>query len=151
MFIDRGWCIPSKRNVDDGVFYVKTQIRIMGTLNILGNHTPFRKLSMNTELSTEDHCLFYHKFLKHLTSVKEEFVKYPETFDELTSVMSKYAAKKLHGCVGSIDVVHLKWSNCSAGDYNRRLGKEGYPTLAFEVITRRQGYTQYFSSSVWYM
>ena len=49
--------------------------------------------------------------------------------------MSKYSAKKLPECGGSIDVIHLKWSNCPAGDYNRSLGKEGYPTLAFEVIT----------------
>jgi hypothetical protein len=34
-----------------------------------------------------------------------------------------------------IDVVHLKWSNCPAGDYNRSLGEEGYPMLAFKVLT----------------
>jgi hypothetical protein len=62
-------------------------------------------------------------------------VKYPESFDELKSGMNKYTAKKLPGCGRSIDVVHLKWSNCPAGDYNCSLGKEGYPTLAFEVIT----------------
>jgi hypothetical protein len=49
--------------------------------------------------------------------------------------MNKYTEKKLLGCGRSIDVVHLKWSNCPAGDYNRSLGKEGYPTLAFEVVT----------------
>jgi len=55
--------------------------------------------------------------------------------DDLKKVMDRYATKKLPGCGGSIDVVHLKWSNCPAGDYNRSLGKEGYPTLAFEVVT----------------
>ena len=35
----------------------------------------------------------------------------------------------------SIDVVHLKWSNCPAEDVNRATGKEGYPSLAFEVVT----------------
>ena len=78
--------------------------------------------------------MFFHKFIKKLSSAKAEFNKYPETFDDLKSVMSKYSAKKLPGCGGSIDVVHLKWSNCPAGDYNRSLGKERYSTLAFEVI-----------------
>ena len=32
-------------------------------------------------------------------------------------------------------MVHLKWSNCPAGDYNHCVGKEGFPTLAFEVIS----------------
>ncbi len=39
------------------------------------------------------------------------------------------------GACGSMDVVHIKWSSCPAGDYNRAKGKEGYPTLGFQVIT----------------
>ena len=135
MFLDRGWCTPSKRDWDETFFYVKTELRILGALNVLGNHTPFRQLTTNMELSAEDHQLFFHKFIKKLSSVKSEFIKYPETFEELKVVMKKYSAKKLPGCAGSIDVVHLKWSNCPAGDYNRSLGKEGYPTLAFKVVT----------------
>jgi hypothetical protein len=41
----------------------------------------------------------------------------------------------LPGCVGSMDVVHVKWSYCLTGDYNHSKGKEGYPTLAFQCIT----------------
>ena len=39
------------------------------------------------------------------------------------------------GAGGSIDVVHLEWSYCPAGDVNQCKGKEGYPTVAFEVIS----------------
>jgi hypothetical protein len=135
LFLSREWCIPSRRDLDDEVFFVKTQIRILGALNVLANHTPFRQLTTNTELSAEDHRLFFHKFLEKLSSAKDEFIMYPDNFDDLKSVMESYATKKLPGCGGSIDVVHLKWSNCPAGDYNRCLGKEGFPTLAFEVVT----------------
>ena len=135
LFIDRGWCTPSKRDTNNEVFFVKTQLHILGSLNVLGNHTPFRQLGTNTELSAEDHRLFFHKFLKKLSSVKEEYIRYPNNIDDLKVVTNRYATKKLPGCGGSIDVVHLKWSNCPAGDYNRSLGKEGYPTLAFEVVT----------------
>jgi hypothetical protein len=75
--------------------------------------------------------------LKKLSSVKEEYIRYPNNIDDLKIVMNRYATKKLPGCCGSIDVVHLKWSNCPAGDYKRSLGKEGYLTLAFEVVTGR--------------
>jgi hypothetical protein len=85
--------------------------------------------------------------LKKLSSVKYEIIKYPNTFDDLKTVMDTYAAKKLPGCGWLIDVVHLKWSNCPEGDYNRSLGKEGYPTLAFEVVTGHDrnylGYLRY--------
>ena len=31
--------------------------------------------------------------------------------------------------------MHLKWSNCPAGDFNQCKGKENFPTVAFEVIS----------------
>ena len=127
--------MPSRRDLDGDVFYVKTQIRILGALNVLGNHTPFRQLTCSTKLSAEDHRLFFHKFIHRLASAKDDFINYPHSLEELKPIMEQYTYKKLPGCGGSIDVVHLKWSNCPAGDYNRCLGKEGYPTLAFEVIT----------------
>jgi hypothetical protein len=105
------------------------------SLNVLGNHTPFKQLTCNTELSAEDHNLFFHKFLCKLSSAKEEFIQNPESLQQLKPVMEQYYAKKLPGCGRSIDVVHMKWSNYPAGDYNRSLGKEDYPTLAFEVVT----------------
>ncbi len=46
------------------------------------------------------------------------------------------------GCVGSMDVVHVKWSSCPMGDHNRVKGKEGYPTLAFQCITDLNRYVQ---------
>lgn len=140
-------CIPSKHDVDDSGFYIKTQIRIMGALNILGNHFPSRQLTLNTELSAKDHCLFFHRFLNHLSSEKDEFVEYPDSFDELKSVMSKHAAKTLLGCDGWVDVVNLKWSNCPAGNNNRNLSKEGYLTLALEVIPGMIGTSLIF---LWY-
>ena len=38
------------------------------------------------------------------------------------------------GAMGSVDVVHVKWSNCPAGDFNRAKGKQSY-SLAFECIS----------------
>jgi hypothetical protein len=62
MFIDRGWCVPSRCDVDDDAFFIKTQLQILGALNVLGNHTPFCQLTTNTELSAEDHRLFFISF-----------------------------------------------------------------------------------------
>jgi hypothetical protein len=37
--------------------------------------------------------------------------------------------------MGSVDAVHVKWSNCPGEDFNWLKGKESYPSLAFECIT----------------
>ena len=71
-----------------------------------------------TELSAEDHRLFFHKFIRKLAYAKDEFIHYLDSLDELKPIMEQYTFKKLPGCGGSIDVVHLKWSNCPAGNYN---------------------------------
>jgi len=49
--------------------------------------------------------------------------------------MQAYEDNYLPGCGESVDVVNVKWSKCPAGDYNHVKGKEGYPSVAFEVIT----------------
>ncbi len=49
--------------------------------------------------------------------------------------MGDYEEVGLPGAVGSMDVVHVKWSNCLAGDFNRAKGKESYPSLAFQCIS----------------
>ena len=49
--------------------------------------------------------------------------------------MEKYAEVGLPGAMGSVDVVHCKWSKCPTGNFNRAKGKEGYPTLAFQCIS----------------
>lgn len=68
-------------------------------------------------------------------SDKDEHIKYPKTMEELDPVLKRYQLLYLPGCGGSIDVVHLKWSNCPAGDRNRCVGKENFPTVAFEVVS----------------
>ena len=55
-----------------------------------------------------------------------QYISLPRTPEELSEVMEPYTAKKSPGACGSVGVVHVKWSNCPAGDYNRCKGKESY-------------------------
>lgn len=135
LFLDRGWVHYTKRISSYETLFLRTQLNILGTLEVLGSHTPFRKLETSTNISTEDHRLFFHLFLDRMYSVRNDYINYPETLDDLLPTMHEYAQQFLPGCGGSIDVVHLKWSNCPAGDRNRCTGKEKFPTLAFECIS----------------
>ncbi|KAL9182044.1 hypothetical protein ACHAXT_012387 [Thalassiosira profunda] len=137
LFLREGWIAPTKHCKEGDRLKLKAELLIMGALNVLGNHTPFRQLKANTQICRSDHQNFFHLFLDKMYARREEYIFYPRTPDELRAVMKRYADSPVHlpGNGGSIDVVHLKWSNCPAGDMNRCVGKEGYPTLAFEVIS----------------
>ncbi|CAJ1954292.1 unnamed protein product [Cylindrotheca closterium] len=51
----------------------------------------------------------------------------------LAKVMDFYTLLGLPGCIGSIDCVHVGWDGFSAGYHVDAKGKEGFPTLSFEV------------------
>ena len=53
---------------------------------------------------------------------------------EITHVEGLYGCLGLPGCVGSVDCVHIPWEKCPAGLLSSCKGKEGYPTLVFEVV-----------------
>ncbi len=67
--------------------------------------------------------------------MKDEYICIPRNITELHRVSRDYNAVGLPGCVGSMDVVHIKWANCPTGNHNHAKGKEGYPTLAFQCLT----------------
>ena len=67
--------------------------------------------------------------------MQDNFILLPSNMAALRRVSRDYEENGLPGCVGSMDVVHVKWSSCPMGDHNRAKGKEGYPTLAFQCIT----------------
>jgi hypothetical protein len=67
--------------------------------------------------------------------MKDEYIFLPHNLTELKRVNEDYNAPGLPGCVGSMDVVHVKWSQCPTGNHNHVKGKEGYPTLGFQCIT----------------
>lgn len=135
LFLDKGWIRYTRHCPSDEQLVVKAQLLILAALNVLGTHSSFRTLPSNTEISASAHRIFFHLFIDKMYSIKDEYICYPRDREALNAVMKRYLEVFLPGCGGSIDVVHLKWSACPSGDANRCKGKEGYPTLAFEVIS----------------
>jgi hypothetical protein len=79
---------------------------------------------------------FFFKFLDAFMDMHKEYIKLPRNVEKLNRMTQLYASVGLPGACGLMDVVHVKWSSCIAGDYNRAKGKEGYHlTLGFQVIT----------------
>ena len=84
---------------------------------------------------------FFHKFVAWFVErYYDTWVKWPETEDELRHCEQLYARQGLPGCIASMDGVHLAWDNTPAPASAQHRGKEGYPTLVFNVCvshTRR--------------
>ena len=134
-FVSNGWIYRSKHCLSEEEMYVKAELLILGVLKVLGHHDPFRTLKTDTKISPPHHCSFFHFFIDRMYRIKSEYINYPSTQDKLKNVMGRYKENFLPGCGRSVDVVHVVWSKCPAGDYNLCKGKEGYPSVAFEVIT----------------
>jgi hypothetical protein len=86
-------------------------------------------------MSTSKVCTFFFKFLGAMYDMRDDHIKLHTNVAELDSVTRYYKFVGLPGCVGLMDVLHIKWNNCPTGDHNRAKGKEAYPSLGFQCIT----------------
>ena len=135
MFISNDWVENTKRCHNDYQLSICMQLFIMCALEHLGNRRPHRQFETETEMSYTEHRKFFTLFTDQLCSVQSDFVFYPQMIEQLQINVKDYCEQHLPGAAGSIDVVHVKWSHCPAGDYNKRKGKESFPSVAFECVT----------------
>ena len=70
-----------------------------------------------------------------------KFVYTPTDKYELVGVEAAYAAVGLPGAIGSMDVVHVAWAMCPAGLAHLATGKEGYPSVTYNVICDHESLT----------
>ena len=116
-------------------FRERTELLVMSALYVLGHGAGFRSCRALCNISTSKVRKFFHLFLDALVAMQDNYISLPSDMAALRRVSRDYEENGLPGCVGSMDVVHVKWSSCPMGDHNRAKGKEGYPTLAFQCIT----------------
>jgi hypothetical protein len=77
-----------------------------------------------------------------MSSIKDEFIFMPQDDRTFQKVTEEYAARGLPGCVGSVDCVHIGWDRCPTQYKNMYTGKEGYPSVAYEVICTTRKFIQ---------
>jgi hypothetical protein len=135
VFIWRG-CLHMPRSLSwRAKFCERAKLLVMSALYILGKGASFRCCCTLTHISTSEVCEFFFDFLDAMVDMKDEYIFLPENIAALACTMKLYESIGLPGACGSMDVFHVKRSNCPAGDYNRAKGKEDYPTMAFQCIT----------------
>ena len=133
--ITRGYVRYPRTRCRQAEFRERTELLVMSSLYLLGTGAAFRSCRSLCSISTSEVQKFFYVFLDAIVDMKDEYVYMPRNITELNRVSSCYGVAGLPGCCGSIDVVHVKWANCPAGDFNRAKGKETFPSLGFECIT----------------
>lgn len=83
----------------------------------------------------------FHNFCQHFaTELYDEHVSLPSQEDgELDRVMEQYEKLGFPGAVGSTDVTHIGWSRCPYNQARSYTGKEGKPTVAYQVTVNHAG------------
>ena len=95
---------------------------------------PFEGVRAESGISRTRMNFFYHEFTRWMSDAYySEAVRPPQTIEEVKRAESVYSKLGLPGCVSSMDGVHLAWDNCPSERYNIYKGKEGYPTVSFNV------------------
>ena len=118
-FIHEGYLHPTRRIRNTTILQAKAELIVLACLNVLAHGTPFRCLPLNTHISTNEHRLYFLKFVKMFSKNRKQYISLPRNKEELEEVMGRYRDVGLPGAMGSVDVVHCKWSRCPAGDFNR--------------------------------
>jgi hypothetical protein len=120
----------------EAAIQIKSELLVLGALSILsGSVSGFQNLPLVSNICATEHSKFFQTFVQFLYNKCNDYIFLPRNDVELRAVMCCYEENGLPGAMGSVDVVHVKWSNCPKGDFNCVKGKESYPSLAFKCIS----------------
>ena len=129
---------------------IPTTARVLVCLRMLGRDScadDMEELSSN--LVSESAALYtFHKFLEGM--VKRVYPIYVKSVlsdpKYLSQVMETYSMLGLPGACGSMDGTRIKWSMCPKTLKHLCTGKEGFPTLCFQVAVDHFRRVQYVSN-----
>ena len=115
-FITNGWICQSHHCRTPGKLKIKTELLVMGSLALLaGTIQNFCQLPIVTNICATDHSKFFLLFVDCIESISSEYIYLPEDEADVESTLNRYEEVGLPGAIGSIDVVHVRWSKCPAG------------------------------------
>jgi len=112
----------------------------MACLQILGRGNCFQDIYHMSFMSLQTAATTFHSFCKYFSEEMYDEHIYLPTGDNLKKVMQQYALLGFSGAMGSTDVTHIPWAMCPYTQARSYTGKEGFPTIAYQVTvdhTRR--------------
>ena len=120
---------------DENHLSAPLELKLLAVFRRLGRGGTFDDSFDGSALHEDTVRIFFHEFcVKFSERFFEEFVKAPETEDEIRLAMAPYHVNGFPGAIGSVDCVHIRWDKCPFSQRSSCHGKEGFPTLAFECV-----------------
>jgi hypothetical protein len=129
---DNGW---ASENTDAFLRQpVPLVCKLLASFEMLGRGVPAAVPAQLIGCSQEILREFYKEFLFNVATNLNSYIRFPQTPEEVRYCTETYAGENLPGCMGSIDCVHVPWPKAIASLRSWYVGKEGVPTIAFQVI-----------------
>ena len=129
---------------------VPLELKILGVLRynaVGGNWDVISEASGGVSIKT--FSTFHSKYMEWFNRTQLGKYVYPSDPKTASRVYGNYG---FPGCVGSMDGVHIPWEACPWQMKHLHTGKEGYPTIAFNVVcdstTRVQSISRAFHGKV---
>ncbi|CAN0370454.1 unnamed protein product, partial [Ectocarpus fasciculatus] len=128
-------CIPCIRSL------LNLLVHVLAWLTILGRGNCFASIYQMSWMSAATVQAMFHKFCKHFArEMYDEHIYLPsEQNGELDHVMKQYDRLGFSGAMGSMDVTHIGWSKCPYNLARSYTGKEGVPTVGYQVTVNHAG------------
>ena len=135
----KGWHEKSETDVT-GRPRCPTELKVLGCLRIVGRGVCFDDIEELSGIKSSTMHAFFHEFNQRArTELYPAHVSMPSSLVELMEIEAAYAAIGIPGACGSMDVVHIPLGKCPHGLINVCTGKEGYPSLGYNVICDHTG------------
>jgi hypothetical protein len=118
---------------------VPLELKILASFEMLGRGVaaaiPAQLIGCDEKTIQNFFKFFCAKVALHLCQLH---IKFPSSAAEIRECVATYANENLPGCMGSIDCVHVPWPKALASVRSWYVGKEGVPTIAFQVIVNHK-------------
>ena len=133
-----------KMCVDDNIFdltyhncknSIPIEFKILACLRILGRGLCYDDINELSSIPNTSIPYYFHIFVKRFSELYyDQFIRMPGEAS-LKERMAHYAALGIPGGMGSVDCTRLHWNCCPRWLQNYCIGKEGFPALAFLLIS----------------
>ncbi len=109
-------------------------LKVLGCLRFLATGMSFGSLQLECGVSKGVLSPFYDQWTSWLIETQfDKYISIPQSHQEIDRIQGIFSKLGIPGCCSSMDGVHVAWDNCPERYRFNYIGKEGYPTLAWNV------------------
>jgi hypothetical protein len=114
---------------------VPLNMKMMGSFRLLGRNLVYDDITEISTIKEETMRLFFGDFVETFSRrYYEQWMQQPATTAEIAANESVYRANGLAGCCNSFDGFHVVWDRCPAAWNSEFYGKEGCPTIMYQIV-----------------